>query len=75
MHTIVVIPNEDKVEVSYFFSDSKLKEKEKKNFVDLIIQLHDCNCTFRINRSMIKNPNEIERIVQQRVINAKGHLC
>ncbi len=74
-HTIVIIPNEDKVEVSYFCSDLKLKEREKKKFIDLIIQLHDCHSTFRIERSMLKNANEIERTVHQRVINVKGHLC
>ena len=42
-HTVVVIPNDKKLEVSYYCSDLKLKEKEKKDFTDLIIQLHDCH--------------------------------
>ncbi len=42
-HTVVVIPNENKLEVSYYCSDKKLKEKEKKNFTDLIIHLHNCH--------------------------------
>lgn len=74
-HTVVVIPNEDKLEVSYFLSDKKVKEKEKKNYIDLIIQLHDCHSTFRIDRSILKNADAVEAMVQQRVINVKGHLC
>ena len=33
MHTVVVIPNNKKLEISYYCSDTKLQQKEKANFV------------------------------------------
>ena len=74
-HTVVVIPNDKKLEVSYYCSDLKLKEKEKKDFTDLIIQLHDCHSSIKIPKAKIKNPDVVEAIVQKTVINARGHLC
>lgn len=74
-HTVVVIPNDRKLEVSYYCSDQKLKEKEKKSYTDLIIQLHDCHSAIKISKEKIKNSDEIEAIVQKTVINARGHLC
>ena len=74
-HTVVIIPNEKKLEVSYYTSDTKLKEKEKKDFTDLIIQLHDCHSSIKIHRKRAKDPDDVEAIVQKTVINAKGHLC
>ncbi len=73
--TIVVIPNDDKVEVSYFCTDNKLKEKEKNKYIELVIQLHDCHCTKKILRTTSENAGEVETIVQRTVINLKGHLC
>ncbi len=74
-HTVVVIPNDKKLEVSYYCSDLKLKEKEKKDFTDLIIQLHDCHASIKIPKAKIKDPDVVEAIVQKTVINARGHLC
>ena len=74
-HTVVVIPNDSKLEVSYYCSDTKLKEKEKKNFTDLIIQLHDCHSSIKIPKSKVNDPGDLEALVQKTVINAKGHLC
>jgi hypothetical protein len=74
-HTVVVIPNDKKLEVSYYCSDLKLKEKEKKDFTDLIIQLHDCHSSIKIPKAKIKDPDVVEAIVQKTVINARGHLC
>lgn len=74
-HTVVVIPNDKKLEVSYYCSDTKLKEKEKKDFMDLIIQLHDCHSSIKINKKKVKDPEHVEAIVQKTVINARGHLC
>ena len=61
-HTVVVIPNDKKLEVSYYCSDLKLKEKEKKDFTDLIIQLHDCHSSIKISRSKVKDPGNVEAI-------------
>jgi len=74
-HTIVQIPNEKKLEVSYYTSDLKLKEKEKKDFTDLIIQLHDCHSSIKIQKAKVNDPKLVEAIVQKTVINARGHLC
>ena len=75
MHTVVVIPNNKRLEISYYCSDTKLGEKEKENLTNLIIQLHDCHSSIKIPRSKIKNADAIEAIVQKTVINARGHLC
>ena len=74
-HTIVVIPNEEKFEVSYYCSDKKIREQEKNDYVDLIIQLHDCHSAIKIPKAKTKNLHELERLVHKTVINAKGHLC
>ena len=74
-HTVVVIPDESKLEVSYYTSDKKIKEKDKKAFTNLIIQLHDCHSYIKIARSKIEDENHLEAIVQKTVINARGHLC
>lgn len=73
--TIVIIPNEKKLEVSYYCSDLKLKEKEKKDFTNLVMQLHDCHSSIKIPRTKIKDADDVEAIVQKTVINARGHLC
>ncbi len=74
-HTIVIIPNEQKLEVSYYCSDLKLKEKEKQDFTNLIMQLHDCHSFIKISRTKIKDADNVEAIVQKTIINARGHLC
>jgi len=74
-HTVVTIPSDKRLEVTYYCSDVKLKEKERKNFTDLIIQLHDCHSSIKIPKLKAKNPHEVEAIVQKTIINARGHLC
>lgn len=74
-HTIVILPDNSKHEVSYFYTDKKIKDKHKKNFIDLIVQLHDCHCSYKINTAILKDEGAIESLVQKIVINAKGHLC
>ena len=74
-HTIVIIPNEEKLSVSYYCSDKKIKEKEKEDFIELIIQLHDCHSVIKIPKAKAKNTDALENLVQRTVINAKGHLC
>lgn len=74
-HTVVTIPYAKKLEVSYYCSDLKMKEKEKKEYTDLIIQLHDCHSTIKILKERIRDAEKIEALVQRTVINARGHLC
>ena len=49
--TIVVIPNDKKLEVSFYCSDQNLKNGEKKNFSDVIIQMDDCHTSVKIPRA------------------------
>ncbi len=73
LNTIVLMPNDSLIEVTYYCTDIKLKEKER--LTQLIIQLHDCICALKIEKSISKKKNELETIVHNKVINAKGHLC
>jgi len=52
-----------------------LKEDEKMVVTQLIIQLDDCLCSLKIDRAFSTNKNTLERIVHNKVINTKGHLC
>ena len=74
-HTVVVIPNDKRLEVTYHCSDKKVKDREKKDFIYLIIQLHDCHASIKIPKAKSKDPHNVEAIVQRTVINARGHLC
>lgn len=74
-HTIVTLPDNNHVEVSYFTTDQSLPEKQKEDSTDLIIQLHDCHYPLRIKRALEKNLGELEQLVHKTVINARGHLC
>lgn len=73
--TVVVIPNNQKLEITYYCSNKKLREKEKEDYTNLIMQLHDCHTYIKIPRSKVKNPAAIEALVQKTIINARGHLC
>lgn len=74
-HTIVILPDNSDVEVSYFCTDQDLPEKQKENSTDLVIQMHDCHYPLRINKSVANDDRQLEHVVQQTVINARGHLC
>ncbi len=73
--TTVVMPNDSHLEVMYYCSDFKLKEIEKEKRTLLFIQLHDCICTMKIEKSIIKKRNELEKLVHNKVIHERGHLC
>lgn len=72
---LVLMPNDSLLEVTYYCNDSKLKEKEKEIMTQLIIQLDDCICTMKIEKSRCKEKNELEKVVHKKVINTRGHLC
>ncbi len=74
-HTIVILPDNSHIEVSYFCTDQNIPAKQKENSTDLVIQLHDCHYPLRILRSIEKNAELLEQIVHKTVINARGHLC
>lgn len=73
--TLVIMPDNSTLEVDYYCMDKKLSVEEKKNKTQLFIQLHDCICTIKIEKTICKNPDALESIVQHKVINTKGHLC
>ncbi len=73
--TIVVMPDNSHIEVNYYCIDSKLDKPENEKQTKLYIQLHDCICTLKIDKSICKNPGQLEMIVHNKVIHTKGHLC
>ena len=74
-HTIVLMPDNSLLEVSYYCSDAKPEENEKEALTNLIIQFHDCICSMKIKKSLSLKGSDLERIVHNKVINARGHLC
>jgi hypothetical protein len=74
-NTIVLMPDDRLLEVSYYCSDSTSCENEKSANTQLVIQMDDCICSMKIDRSFSGNKNTLERIVQNKVIFTKGHLC
>lgn len=73
--TFVEMPDQSRLEVLYYCKDDKLKADERAKYTQLFIQLHDCVCIMKIEKAKIKNTHEIERIVHNKVINERGHLC
>lgn len=71
----VLMPDDRILEVTYYCNDSKIPEAEIEIFTKLYIQLDDCHCTLKIEKSICQNKKELEHIVQKKVINERGHLC
>ncbi|HSV11623.1 MAG TPA: hypothetical protein VLI68_12670 [Hanamia sp.] len=74
-NTIVFMPDDSLLEVSYYCSDAILNDDEKMAVTQLVIQLDDCICSLKIDRSFLRNKNTLEQMVHQKVINERGHLC
>lgn len=72
---IILMPNDSHLEVTYYCTDARLKESEKEKLTQLFIQLHDCICTMKIDRSICRKRSELEHLVYNKVISEKGHLC
>lgn len=73
--TVVEMPNASRLEVQYYCADDRLKELEKPKLTQLFIQLHDCICVMKIEKWLMNEVHVLERIVHNKVINERGHLC
>ena len=73
--TVVEMPNASRLEVIYYCDDNRLSGEEKEKLTQLFIQLHDCICTMKIEKTMAIKTEMLERIVHNKVINERGHLC
>lgn len=73
--TVVIMPDNSHIEVNYYCIDTNMDKAEKEKRTQLYIQLHDCICTLKIDKSVCTDQNQLERIVHNKVINTKGHLC
>lgn len=71
----VLMPDDKLLEVTYYCNDNKMEDHEKDQFTKLLIQLDDCTCTMKIEKELCKNPHALEKLIHNKVINAKGHLC
>lgn len=72
--TLVVMPNNNRIEATYYCADIKLKGYEKEKLTQLFIQLYDCICTMKIEKSISKKINDLERLVHNKVIHERGYL-
>jgi hypothetical protein len=70
----VEMPDKKLLNVEYYCIDS-VTTKEKESFTQLFIQLDDCICKMKIEKSILNKDHEIERIVHNKVISERGHLC
>lgn len=73
--TVVTMPDNSSLEVTYYCMNNKLSAPEKENHTQLFIQLHNCICTIKIEKNICSNPAHLEKIVHNKVINTRGHLC
>ena len=73
--TVVEMPNKKKLDVEYYFLEEKSNSKNKNPYLQLLIQLDDCICQMKIDKSVSDNIDELETIVHNKVINERGHLC
>lgn len=68
----VLMPNDELLEVEYYCREY---DDPREVNMRLIIQLDDCVCSMDIEKSICKNVSSLERLVHNKVINTKGHLC
>ena len=74
-NTIVAMPDNSHMEVTYYCMDSLLTTQEKQHHIRLFIQLHDSFCTLKIEKEYCSNQSQLESIVHNKVINTKGFIC
>ena len=74
-HIHIQMPDNKHLDVTYYCSDLKLLENERNDHTQLFIQLDDCICTLKIDKSVCGQPDILEKIVHNKVIISRGHLC
>ncbi len=73
LHQIqVLMPDDSLIDVNFYCEDPK---NTKSKTTRLFIQLDDCVCTIEIEKSICKSISTLEKLVHNKVINTKGHLC
>lgn len=72
---VVMMPGDIPLDVVYYCKDDKLPSHEKQEHTELIIQLHDCICKIKIEKSLCRKKEILENIVHNKVIHERGHLC
>jgi hypothetical protein len=70
---IVVIPNDEKIEVSYYCDDKEVNSGGAKSFSNVFIQMDDCHTSIKISREKLSRRQLLEAAVERKVINSKGH--
>ncbi len=73
--TVVEMPDSTLLEVEYYCNDDTINTRDKKRATKLFIQLDNCICCLQIAKQLIEDKDALERIVQNKVINERGHLC
>lgn len=73
--TIIEMPDSSTIHATYYCDDFILNGKSQPKLADLIIQLDDCICTVKVDRSVCQNSEDLDTLVHYKVINTKGHLC
>jgi hypothetical protein len=73
--TIVEMPDKKLLDVEYYCASNSGEKKGKETFTQLFIQLDDCICAMKIEKSIMNKRAELERIVHNKVIHERGHLC
>ncbi|HEU5054296.1 MAG TPA: hypothetical protein VFT78_14350 [Hanamia sp.] len=73
--TTVEMPNKKRLNVDFYFSEENGDTRKEKQQLNLLIQFDDCISQMKIERSVINDLDELERIVHNKVINEKWHLC
>lgn len=71
-HIHVLMPDDTLLDVDFYVRDANGKGGTN---AQLVIQLDDCICVVDIEKSVCKNVCTLERIVHNKVISLKGHLC
>jgi hypothetical protein len=73
--TTVEMPNKKRLNVDFYFLEKTGDTRKENQQLNLLIQFDDCISQMKIERSVFNDMEELERIVHNKVINEKWHLC